>query len=52
MNDKELAKLLSDNLLVEKRIEGYIQKKALFLRQKDSREIEGHDNKAREILKG
>ncbi|MDI6737385.1 MAG: hypothetical protein QME12_02605 [Nanoarchaeota archaeon] len=46
MNDKELAMLLSDKELVEKRIESYIQKKALFLRQKDRREIEGHISKA------
>ncbi|MDD4878770.1 MAG: hypothetical protein PHO02_07125 [Candidatus Nanoarchaeia archaeon] len=46
MNDKELAMLLSDKGLVEKRIESYIQKKVLFLRQKDKREIDGHISKA------
>lgn len=46
MNDRELARLLSDRELVEKRIESYIQKKTLFLRKKDTREIEGHVNKA------
>ncbi|MBU2639068.1 MAG: DNA-binding protein [Nanoarchaeota archaeon] len=46
MNDKELARLLSDKELVEKKIESYIRKKALYLREKDKREIEGHISKA------
>lgn len=46
MNDKELGRLLSDMEFVGKKIESYIQKKALFLREKDMREIEGHIQKA------
>lgn len=46
MNDKELAKLLSDKGFVENKIEYYIQKKALFLHEKSRKEIEGHMQKA------
>ncbi len=46
MNDKELARLLSDKGFAENKIEYYIQKKALFLREKSRKEIEGHMQKA------